>query len=126
MTNELADLKMIRAIRKAVQVDSTIIPVFIDNTNISHRYCFDTGTTIINKLVPLFSNKTLTDRQIKSLFANINSSFDEMSVIDASITLHYYSWILQILEAYKKLCIENELWECASNVKNFEDLVGIL
>ena len=88
MTNELSDLKIIRAIRKAVQVDSNIIPTFIDNTLINHRFCFDTGSTIIFKLIPLFSNKVLTSGQVKQLFNAINSSFDEMGVIDDGITLH--------------------------------------
>lgn len=111
--------KVIESIRISVKKDSTLLPDFIDNQKVDNRMCQEIATDVIMKFLILFNMSVLKPHQIKNLNTDITIMIDDMILINSSIAICYFEWFKKLLEAYKELCLEEELYEAVTNINNF-------
>lgn len=114
----------IKELKKVISGKMSYIPSFIDTTSSLHHLIWNGGILSINgELLKLISNKVLTEKTIFRIYTNISELLDNMSELTSN-DLHlkiitYYSRLLIYLE---DICIREENYESAANVKKFSDI----
>ena len=109
---------------KSLKKDSELLPPFIDNKNTSHKVMMELSGSVVLLFIPLFSMKVLTKNNITSITNQISDLMVEMLSIDGELTLLFYDWWIKCLDAYRKLCMVNELFETIQNIDNFKTTLG--
>ena len=114
----------IKELKKEIVEKLINIPSWIDTTNSLHYLIWNNGIIEINgELIKLISNTVLTEKSVFKIYTSISNSLDLISEVtnnDLQIkVITYYSRVLIYLE---DVCIENENFESAANVKRFTDI----
>jgi len=114
----------IKQLKKHISSKMTNMPNFIDTTSSLHHLIWSAGIQSINaELLKLITNTILTEKVVFRIYTNITDLLDNMSEI-TSVELQlkviaYYSKMLLYLQ---DITIEEERYEAAANVRNFNDI----
>jgi len=100
------------------------IPNWIDTTSSLHHLIWNNGILSVNaELLKLITNTILSEKTIFRIYVNITELLDSMSEITSNElqlrVVAYYSRLLMFLQ---DICIDEERYEAAANVRNFTDI----
>ena len=115
-TNEIT---ILNTIKQALGRDSKLLPPFIDNLDTAHKFCYEIAELVILDMSNLFQMKILTQKQLGLIVARFDQMITSILNISESIGFQYYNWFTNLLNAYKDLCLANELYEVVKNIDNF-------
>ena len=119
MDNEQIELQL--ELTKEFWSDTTILPLFINNNNISHNKCREEVKEIFNVLIYLLETRVLTKRATNKIILKVDEILDVVIDIEPSIGILYYNYIREFITYYKTKSIELELYEITTNITNFLD-----
>lgn len=119
MDNEQIELQL--ELTKEFWSDTTILPLFINNNNISHNKCREEVKEIFNVLIYLLEPRVLTKRATNKIILKVDEILDVVIDIEPSIGILYYNYIREFITYYKTKSIELELYEITTNITNFLD-----
>jgi hypothetical protein len=114
----------IRELKKHISGKMVNIPNWIDTTSSLHHLIWNNGILSINaELLKLITNTILSEKTIFRIYVNITELLDSMSEITSNElqlrVVAYYSRLLMFLQ---DICIDEERYEAAANVRNFTDI----
>lgn len=111
--------KELKMLKEVIRKDAVMIPQFIDKTKAIDRTCYEMAVHFFECLDRLIVPIVLSKRKINYIVNDIELIFNEMSIVSGSLTLHYFSFIDEMLHYYINFCQKEELWEVAANIKSF-------
>jgi len=114
----------IRELKKHISGKMVNIPNWIDTTSSLHHLIWNNGILSVNaELLKLITNTILSEKTIFRIYVNITELLDSMSEITSNElqlrVVAYYSRLLMFLQ---DICIDEERYEAAANVRNFTDI----
>lgn len=119
MNIHTSEITILNTIKQALGRDSKLLPPFIDNLDTSHKFCYEISELIVTDFTNLFQMKVLTPKQLDLIVGRFDKMITSILNISESIGFQYYNWFGELLEAYKQLCLANELFETVQNIDNF-------
>lgn len=106
-------------ILKRYNYDIKSLPEFINTKDINNVACRELALLAFERVSSLISVNILTNRVVKRLFSYTLDCVGEMVDLDPPTAILYYGYIFQLVESYREICIENELYEGATNINNY-------
>lgn len=114
--------KIVETLKKSINTESQVMPVFIESDNASHRECFRLSSLIFSELLRLVRFNYLTPSQLKFVHNNIFIVLDDMADICPLVSLHYHTMTIELIEYYIQLSLDDEAYEIATNCRNLLDI----
>lgn len=110
-------------LRKEIDENLRHIPEWIDTKSVLHKRVWDTIEYCHEVLFILITDKILSEKSI----IRITDKFEEyileiVDVIEPQLHIILMAYFISVLEYLLWICLENEEYEAATNVRNFNDL----
>ena len=114
----------IRELKKHISGKMVNIPNWIDTTSSLHHLIWNNGILSVNaELLKLITNTILSEKTIFRIYVNITELLDSMSEITSNeLQLRVVAYYSRLLIFLQDICIEEERYEAAANVRNFTDI----
>lgn len=110
-------------IRKEIDDRLRYLPEWIDTKSFTHKQVWDLIQTCHEILFILIVNMILSDKAIKRITRRFDAYINEIcEVIDGELQILLNIYFISVVEYITILCIENEEYEAATNMRNFNDL----
>lgn len=100
------------------------IPSFIDTRNHTDYYVWNKMLYIADVLLQLVSNKIIRHNKIVDIVKQFDNELDEI-IIEGKKYINITLYYIKLLEYILDKSIEEELYECSTNVRNFMDVCFI-
>lgn len=98
------------------------IPDFINTKSNIHKSCFNMGREIFNILSPILNGDILTEKKTKHLWINCMYIIKDISELNFELALDYVDMIGNVLNEIEEICVEDELFEIAANIKKLQNI----
>lgn len=113
----------IRQFRAYVSSKMINIPDFINTSSSLHYLTWGAMCEINNILLRLITNSVLREATVCRLVEKTNHILDDMyDIIPPSLQLNVITYLSTMRLWLEKLCINNEFFEAAANLKKYESI----
>lgn len=113
----------IRQFRVYVSSKMINIPDFINTSSSLHYLTWGAMCEINNILLRLITNSVLREATVCRLVEKTNQILDDMyDIIPPSLQLNVITYLSTMRLWLEKLCINNEFFEAAANLKKYESI----
>jgi hypothetical protein len=113
----------LKNLKNRLRKDCRKIPPFLDHTRAIERTIFDMSILFFECLDRLITNEILSNKKIKYIVFDSEMVVNEMFDVNNNLSYLYYDYFNKVIYAYIDYCEKEELWEVASNFKNFYELL---
>jgi protein-arginine kinase activator protein McsA len=111
-------MEELKILKRRLRQEAVICPDFIDPMKVIDRDCFEMSGMIFFYIEKLMSEYVLTTGKIKTIEKKIEELLSNIGYIDGNIGIAYYSYFQLQLKDYLNYCLEEELYETASNIRD--------
>jgi hypothetical protein len=110
-------------VRKEIDSRLKYLPDWIDTKSFKHKQVWDLIEYSHEILFILIVNMILSNKAIKSISKRFDEFMTEMcDILDGELQILLNIYFMSVVEYMTLVCLENEEYEAATNLRNFNSL----
>lgn len=110
-------------VREEIDNNLRYLPEWIDTKSLTHKQVWDLIQYCHETLFILIVNMILSEKAIKKIARRFDAYICEIcDLVDGELQILLNIYFLSVIEYMIQVCLENEEYEAATNLRNLNDL----